>query len=99
MLFFFFFDRTHLTLQQRLEYLTRAIMCMRSDKVGYAPYLGVFLRDLEDKMEVAEVQKQILEAVCTLKGAHPAAEEAEVALNSGLYQISQVMEFKNYISY
>ena len=63
---------------------------MRSDKVGYAPYLGVFLRDLEDKMEVAKVQEQILEAVVNLRGTHPAAEEAIVALNSGLYQISLV---------
>jgi nuclear pore complex protein Nup155 len=75
-----------------LEYLTRAIMCMRSDKVGYAPYLGVFLRDLEDKMEVAKVQEQILEAVTALKGSHPAADEAITALNSGLYQISQLYE-------
>lgn len=65
-------------------------MCMRSDKIGYAPYLGMFLRDLEDKMEVAKVQEQILEAVVALKGSHPAADEAVVALNSGLYQISQV---------
>lgn len=77
-------------LKDRLEYLTRAIMCMRSDKIGYAPYLGVFLRDLEDKMEVAKVQEQILEAVNNMKNSHPAAEEASVALNSGLYQISQV---------
>lgn len=58
--------------------------------MGYAPYLGVFLRDLEDKMEVANVQEQVLEAVIALKDSHPAAEEAVVALNSGLYQISQV---------
>ncbi|RZC41057.1 nuclear pore complex protein Nup155 [Asbolus verrucosus] len=83
---------TSLSLKERLEYLTRAIMCMRSDKVGYAPYLGVFLRDLEDKMEVAKVQEQILEAVTNLKATHPAAEEAIVALNSGLYQISQLYE-------
>jgi nuclear pore complex protein Nup155 len=83
---------TSLNLKERLEYLTRAIMCMRSDKVGYAPYLGVFLRDLEDKMEVAKVQEQILEAVTALKGSHPAADEAITALNSGLYQISQLYE-------
>lgn len=86
----YLFLRTSLNLKERLEYLTRAIMCMRSDKVGYAPYLGVFLRDLEDKMEVAKVQEQILEAVTALKGSHPAADEAITALNSGLYQISQV---------
>ncbi|EEZ97868.2 nuclear pore complex protein Nup154 [Tribolium castaneum] len=81
-----------LNLKERLEYLTRAIMCMRSDKVGYAPYLGVFLRDLEDKMEVAKVQEQILDAVIGLRESHPAAEDAIRALNSGLYQISQLYE-------
>lgn len=65
-------------------------MCMRSDKVGYAPYLGVFLRDLEDKMEVAKVQEQILETIINLQDQIPNAHEAIAALNSGLFEISQV---------
>lgn len=32
---------------------------MRSDQVGYAPYLGIFLRELEDKVEVARIQQQV----------------------------------------
>ena len=32
---------------------------MRSDQTGYAPYLGVFLRELEDKLEVARMQQQV----------------------------------------
>jgi len=46
-------------LLQRIEYLARAVMCMRSDQVGYAPHLGVFLRDLEDKIDVARIQQQV----------------------------------------
>lgn len=65
-------------------------MCMSSDQVGYAPYLGVFLRDLEDKMEVAKVQEQILDALVNLQGQVANATEAVVALNSGLYDVSQV---------
>lgn len=65
-------------------------MCMRSDKVGYAPYLGVFLRDLEDKMEVAKVQELILEALINIQNQIPNSQEAIAALNSGLYEISQV---------
>nr|CAI5842414.1 unnamed protein product [Callosobruchus analis] len=65
-------------------------MCMRSDKVGYAPYLGVFLRDLEDKMEVAKVQEQILDTVTSMQGQIPNAQEAITVLNSGLYEISQL---------
>lgn len=33
---------------------------MRSDHAGYAPHLGVFLRELEDKVEVARIQQQVL---------------------------------------
>lgn len=66
-------------------------MCMRSDKVGYAPYLGVFLRELEDKIDIAKVQEQILEAIKGLQSSHPNAEEAVNALNSGLYEITQVI--------
>jgi nuclear pore complex protein Nup155 len=32
---------------------------MRSDQVGYAPQLGVFLRELEDKIDVARIQQQV----------------------------------------
>jgi hypothetical protein len=32
---------------------------MRSDQVGYAPHLGVFLRELEDKIDVARIQQQV----------------------------------------
>jgi nuclear pore complex protein Nup155 len=48
-----------ITLLQRIEYLARAVMCMRSDQVGYAPQLGVFLRELEDKIDVARIQQQV----------------------------------------
>lgn len=70
-------------------------MCMRSDKVGYAPYLGVFLRELEDKLEVAKVQELILDAITSLKGAVPNAEEAIVALNSNLFDITNVSSYCN----
>ncbi|KAF7285413.1 nuclear pore complex protein Nup154 [Rhynchophorus ferrugineus] len=83
---------TAVTLKERLVYLARAIMCMRSDKVGYAPYLGVFLRDLEDKMEVAKVQELILDDITNVKDQLPNAHEAIAALNSGLYEISQLYE-------
>lgn len=46
-------------LSQRVEYLARAVVCMRSDQAGYAPYLGIFLRELEDKVEIARIQQQV----------------------------------------
>lgn len=39
-----------LQLSQRIEYLARAVMCMRSDAVGYSANNGVLLKNLEDKV-------------------------------------------------
>lgn len=66
---------------------------MRSDKTGYAPYLGVFLRELEDKIEIAKVQELLLDSVTNLRGIHPNAEEAMQALNSAIFDITQVFHF------
>lgn len=41
---------------------------MRSDQAGYAPYLGIFLRDLEDKLEVARIQQQVVNTIQRLEG-------------------------------
>lgn len=58
-IFFYSLNRTDVSLPQRVEYLARAVVCMRSDEAGYAPHLGVFLRELEDKVEVARIQQQV----------------------------------------
>lgn len=83
---------TSVTLLQRIEYLARAVLCMRSDQVGCAPQLGVFLRELEDMIDVARIQQQILEAVTKLKGRHRMAEDAVLRLNSRLLEITQLYE-------
>lgn len=57
--FFISFNRSNIPLSQRVEYLARAVVCMRSDQAGYAPYLDIFLRELEDKVEVARIQQQV----------------------------------------
>lgn len=41
-----------ITLNQRIEYLARAVMCMRSDTVGYSAQNGVLYKNLEDKVSV-----------------------------------------------
>lgn len=48
-------------LSKRIEYLARAVMCMRS----YAVHHGEFLHELEDKLDIAQVQKQILDTLST----------------------------------
>lgn len=37
-------------LEQRIDYLSRAVMCMRSHSIGYSAHNGVLLKDLEDKV-------------------------------------------------
>lgn len=92
-----FFFRNAVSLKERLSYLARAIMCMRSDKIGYAPYLGTFLRDLEDKMEVAKVQEQILDTIVNMQNQILNSQEAIITLNSELFEITQVGVFLIFI--
>lgn len=79
-----------MSLKQRLEYLARAVMCMRSETVGYAPHLGLFLRDLEDKIEIGKVQEKILNAIVSVRSTHEEAQQAVTNLNANLYDITQV---------
>lgn len=63
---------------------------MRSDRIGYAPQYGVLLRELEDKVEIAKVQEQILNAITNVRVGHANREEAIAALNCNLYDVTQV---------
>lgn len=82
-----------INLAKRIEYIARAVMSMRSDTIGYSVHHGEFLRDLEDKLEIAQVQKQILD---TLNTNRPGPSEsvqvrdAVNALNSRLFNMSQL---------
>ncbi|XP_014228329.1 nuclear pore complex protein Nup154 [Trichogramma pretiosum] len=82
------------SLPQRVEYLARAVVCMRSDQAGYAPHLGVFLRELEDKVEVARIQQQVLDTICNQQALFDAMEvrDAKARLNSGLLDLTQLYE-------
>lgn len=80
---------------QRIEYLARSVMCMRSDASGYSVHNGELLRELEDKLEIAQVQKQILD---TLTNNQPAnidvgrIQEAIKKLNRNLYEMTMLYE-------
>ncbi|XP_024084605.1 nuclear pore complex protein Nup154 isoform X1 [Cimex lectularius] len=79
-------------LQQRLTYLGKAVMCMRSDEVGCAPHLGVFHHELEDLVQVTRVQKQVLDKISGMINTHSMAEEACKKLNSNLLSITELFE-------
>lgn len=84
-------------LEQRIEYLARAVMCTRCDSGNNnalagdgAKPAGALLRNLEDKLEVARVQKLILDAVSALTPESQPQADAKRALNYALYDISQL---------
>ncbi|KAL0269136.1 UNVERIFIED_CONTAM: hypothetical protein PYX00_006963 [Menopon gallinae] len=82
-----------LTLSQRIDYLSRAVVCMRSDKVGSAPHLGVFLQELEDKREVAAIQQKVLDAVSNMHNVSgEIIEDAKNRLNSELFDCTKLFE-------
>jgi nuclear pore complex protein Nup155 len=89
---------TEITLDQRLVYLSRAIVCMKSCQTplsieGFeAKPTGEFLHDLEEKMEVARIQLQILEGVSQLSGAPGRVADVISTLNSDLLDISRLYE-------
>ncbi|XP_043248349.1 nuclear pore complex protein Nup154 isoform X2 [Colletes gigas] len=83
---------SNIQLSQRVEYLARAVVCMRSDQAGYAPYLGIFLRELEDKVEVARIQQQILDTICNQHMADRLSEDVFRALNNSLLDITKLYE-------
>ncbi|XP_024941469.1 nuclear pore complex protein Nup154 isoform X2 [Cephus cinctus] len=87
-------DGPDMPLSQRVEYLARAVVCMRSDQAGYAPRLGVFLRELEDKVEVARIQQQILNTICNQQHLYDpmTVRDAKLRLNSSLIPITQLYE-------
>lgn len=81
-----------IALTQRIEYLGKAVMCMRSNAVGYCANNGALLKDLEDKMEIAQVQKFTHGALASLQGAQqdPQVQEAVRQLNSSLFTMTDL---------
>ena len=80
-------------LSQRIEYLARAVICMRSDSIGYSVHNGELLREIEDKLEIAQLQKKILDTLANnlvenIDAAH--VREALKNLDMRLYNMSQL---------
>ncbi|RWS09239.1 nuclear pore complex protein nup155-like protein [Dinothrombium tinctorium] len=85
---------------QRLEYLSRAIICMKSCQTHLSKISvetsdlktsGEFLHELEEKMEVGRIQLQILQSLRSLPDS-PLIQFAITTLNSDLLDISQLYE-------
>jgi nuclear pore complex protein Nup155 len=85
-------ESTNSALKDRLEYISRAIVCAKS--TGTLTKIsgeGEFLHELEEKMEVARIQLSILDAVKDLPQTIHTS-EAITILNSKLMDLSQLYE-------
>lgn len=78
-----------LGLEERLEYMSRAVMCAKSCNMATAASrVGELLHELEEKMEVARLQMVVLDALRQLGTSEAAA--AVSMLNAELMDISKL---------
>ncbi|XP_054843250.1 nuclear pore complex protein Nup155 [Eublepharis macularius] len=82
---------TEISLQQRLEYIARAILSAKSS-TAISPIAadGEFLHELEEKMEVARIQFQIQEALQRQCSHHSSVQDAISQLDSELMDITKL---------
>ena len=86
---------TDILLSKRTEYLSRAIVCMKSldtrmigAPIGKQNFAGEFLHILEEKMEVARIQMQLLNSIEKLPQIDHQLGNAIQILNSSLHNVT-----------
>ncbi|KAK3089178.1 hypothetical protein FSP39_001520 [Pinctada imbricata] len=84
---------TDVRLQQRIEYLSRAIMCAKSSTTRTTSAMeGEFLHELEEKMEVARLQMQVLRELSKLPTNDLRVQDAVSRLDSDLLDLTTLYE-------
>nr|KAF6490461.1 nucleoporin 155 [Molossus molossus] len=82
---------TEIPLQQRLEYIARAILSAKSSTaISSSAADGEFLHELEEKMEVARIQLQIQETLQRQYSHHSSVQDAISQLDSELMDITKL---------
>ncbi|KAM4809382.1 nuclear pore complex protein Nup155 [Rhinophrynus dorsalis] len=82
---------SEISLKQRLEYISRAILSAKSSTaVSSLAADGEFLHELEESMEVARIQLQIQETLIRRYSHHPSVQEAVSQLDSHLMDITKL---------
>jgi len=86
-------------LRKRIEYLSRAIVCVKSSESainslveGVQSTAGEFLHELQEKMDVARIQLQLLECL-ERKPSNSVIQDMITKLNSELYDISDLYSY------
>uniref|UniRef100_A0A8B9NBL4 Nuclear pore complex protein Nup155 n=1 Tax=Accipiter nisus TaxID=211598 RepID=A0A8B9NBL4_9AVES len=82
---------TEISLQQRLEYIARAILSAKSSTaISSIAADGEFLHELEEKMEVARIQLQIQETFQRQYSHHSSVQDAISQLDAELMDITKL---------
>lgn len=82
---------TEISLKQRLEYISRAILSAKSSScTSVQGSDGEFLHELEEKMEVLRIQMQIQETLSRQYSQHPSVQAAISQLDSELMDITKL---------
>ncbi|XP_010081760.1 PREDICTED: nuclear pore complex protein Nup155, partial [Pterocles gutturalis] len=82
---------TEISLQQRLEYIARAILSAKSSTaISSVAADGEFLHELEEKMEVARIQLQIQETLQRQYSHHSSVQDAISELDAELMDITKL---------
>ncbi|KAE8636462.1 hypothetical protein XENTR_v10003006 [Xenopus tropicalis] len=82
---------TEISLKQRLEYISRAILSAKSSTtMSTLAADGEFLHELEEKLEVARIQLQIQETLSRQYSHHSAVGDAVSQLDSQLMDITKL---------
>ncbi|XP_059689331.1 nuclear pore complex protein Nup155 isoform X2 [Gavia stellata] len=82
---------TEISLQQRLEYIARAILSAKSSTaISSIAADGEFLHELEEKMEVARIQLQIQETLQRQYSHHSSVQDAISQLDAELMDITKL---------
>ncbi|XP_048876664.1 nuclear pore complex protein Nup155 [Brienomyrus brachyistius] len=82
---------TEISLKQRLEYISRAILSAKSfSGTSSQGADGEFLNELEEKMEVVRIQVQIQETLSRQYSQHPSVQAAMSQLDSELMDITKL---------
>uniref|UniRef100_A0A673ZK87 Nuclear pore complex protein Nup155 n=1 Tax=Salmo trutta TaxID=8032 RepID=A0A673ZK87_SALTR len=82
---------TEISLKQRLEYISRAILSAKSSScISAQGAEGEFLHQLEEKMEVVRIQVQIQDTLSRQYSQHPSVQGAVSQLDSELMDITKL---------
>ncbi|XP_068106698.1 nuclear pore complex protein Nup155 [Hyperolius riggenbachi] len=82
---------TDISLKQRIEYLSIAILSAKSSAGNSAlPADGEFLHELEEQMEVARIQLHIQDMLIRRYSHHPSAQDAIVQLDTELMDVTKL---------